>query len=235
MPKLILTSVLALIAALALPLAFAEDVAPDAQLKAVTLEVIAIIRQDKDIKAGDPTKVANLVETKILPHFDFNRMTQLAAARGWNLATPEQQKALTAEFKTLLVRTYSTALSGYRDQVIEFKPLRAAAGDTDVTVKSVIRQSGAAPLAMDYDLEHLATGWMVYDIKIDGVSLVTTYRESFAATVRDSGVAGLIKTLSDKNQHGDAANRPRQQGAFYMQGMLVQAFAPRLLFSSYSR
>jgi phospholipid transport system substrate-binding protein len=200
MQKIILNSMLALIATLAVPFALAEDAAPDVQLKAVTLEVIAIIKQDKGIKAGDPAKVATLVETKILPHFDFNRMTQIAAARSWNLATPEQQKALTAEFKTLLVRTYSIALSNYRDQVIEFKPLRAAPGDTDVTVKTVIKQSGTMPQAMDYDMERLPTGWMVYDIKIEGVSLITTYRETFAGTVRESGVEGLIKSLSDKNR-----------------------------------
>ena len=139
MRKIVLKSALMLILALAAPLSIAQDVAPVVLLKAVTLEVIAIIKQDKDIQAGNPAKVADLVQTKILPLFDFTRMTQVAVARNWRLATPEQQKALTTEFETLLVRTYSTALSSYRDQVIEFKRLHAASGDTDVTVKSVIK------------------------------------------------------------------------------------------------
>ena len=138
MQKIVFKFALVLIAALAAPFSFAQDAAPDVLLKTVTLEVIAIIRQDKDIQAGNPAKVADLVETRILPLFDFSRMTQIAVARNWRLATPEQQKALTTQFRTLLVRTYSIALSSYRDQVIEFKPLRAAAGDTEVTVKSVI-------------------------------------------------------------------------------------------------
>ena len=212
MRQTILQSALALAAALAAPFCFAQDVAPDVLLKAVTLEVIALIGQDKDIQAGNPAKVANLVETKILPHFDFTHMTQIAAARSWRLATPEQRKALTTEFKTLLVRTYSTALSSYRDQVIEFKPLRAAPGDVEVTVKSLVRQSGTAPLTIDYSMEHLAAGWKVYDITIEGVSMVTTYRETFASIVRESGVDGLIKTLSEKNRQTDARS-PRVSAA----------------------
>jgi len=203
MRKIVLKSALVLISALAAPLPLAQDVAPDVLLKAVTLEVIAIIRQDKDIQAGNPAKVADLVETRILPLFDFTRITQIAVARNWRLATPEQQKALTTEFKTLLVRTYSTALSSYRDQAIEFKRLRAASGDTEVTVKSVIRQPGTVPLTMDYDMEKTTAGWKVYDVKIEGVSLITTYRETFAGIVRGGGVEGLIKSLSGKNRQGD--------------------------------
>jgi phospholipid transport system substrate-binding protein len=182
----------------------AQDVAPDVLLSAVTLEVIAIIRQDKDFQAGNPTKVADLVETKILPHFDFARMTRIAVARNWRLATPEQQKALTAEFKTLLVRTYSTALSSYRDQVIEYKPLRAAPGATEVTVKSEIKQPGTERMTIDYDIEKTPAGWKVYDIKVAGISLVSTYRESFSSRVRDGGIEGLIKSLSDKNRQDDS-------------------------------
>jgi phospholipid transport system substrate-binding protein len=204
MNRTVLSLVIALASILAAPCYSAQDEAPDVLLKAVTAEVLAVIRQDKEIQAGNPAKVATLVETRILPHFNFEHMTQIAAARSWPLATPAQQAALTAEFKTLLVRTYSTALSSYRDQVIEFKPLRAAAADTDVTVRSLIRQSGTAPLAMDYDMEHLATGWKVYDIKIEGASLVSTYRESFAGIVRERGVDGLIQSLSDKNRAGEA-------------------------------
>jgi len=204
MHRIVAKSALLLLATLATAFALADDVAPDVLLKSVTEEVIAIIKLDKDIQAGSPAKVAGLVETRILPHFDFPRMTQIAAARSWRLATPEQQQALTVEFKTLLVRTYSTALSGYRDQVIEFRPLRSAPGDSEVTVKSLVRQSGMPPLPIDYDMERLATGWKVYDIKIEGVSMVTTYRETFAGIVRNSGVDGLIKSLADKNRQGDS-------------------------------
>lgn len=202
MQKIALGSALALISALAAPFAPAQDVAPDVLLKAVTSEVIAIIRQDKDIQAGDPAKVADLVETRILPLFDFTRMTRIAVARNWRLATAEQQQALTLEFKTLLVRTYSTALSSYRDQVIEYKPLRLTPDATEVTVRSDVRQSGKERMTIDYDMEKTPAGWKVYDVKIAGVSLVTTYRDTFAGRVRDSGIEGLIKSLSDKNRKG---------------------------------
>ena len=202
MQKIVLKSALVLISALAAPFSLAQAVAPDVLLNAVTSEVIAIIRQDKDIQAGDPAKVADLVETRILPLFDFTRMTRIAVARNWRLATPEQQKALTLEFKTLLVRTYSTALSSYRDQVIEYKPLRVAPDATEVTVRSDVQQSGAERLTIDYDMEKTPAGWKVYDIKIAGVSLVTTYRGTFAGKVRDGGIEGLIKSLSDKNRQG---------------------------------
>jgi len=199
---LIFESVLVLLSALAAPLSLAQDVAPDVLLKAVISEVIATIRQDKDIQAGNPAKVADLVETRILPHFDFSRMTQIAVARNWQLATPGQQEALTFEFKTLLVRTYSTALSSYRDQEIEYKPLRAAPGATEVTVKSEVRQAGRERVTIDYKMTKLSSGWKVYDIQLAGVSLVTTYRDTFASRVRDSGIEGLIKALSDKNRQG---------------------------------
>ena len=202
MQKIVLKSALVLISALAAPFSLAQAVAPDVLLNAVTSEVIAIIRQDKDIQAGDPAKVADLVETRILPLFDFTRMTQIAVARNWRLATPEQQKALTLEFKTLLVRTYSTALSSYRDQVIEYKPLRLTPDATEVTVRSDVRQAGGERMTIDYDMEKTPAGWKVYDVKITGVSLVTTYRDTFAGKVRNSGIEGLIKSLSDKNRQG---------------------------------
>jgi len=196
-------SALVLISALAAPCALAQDVAPDALLSSITTEVIAIIKQDAAIQAGNTAKVADLVETRILPHFDFTRMTQIAVARNWRLATPEQQVALTTEFKTLLVHTYSTALSSYRDQVIEYKPLRAAPGATEVTVRSEVRQSGRERLSIDYDMEKQPAGWKVYDIKIAGISMVTTYRDTFAGKVRDGGIEGLIKSLWDKNRQSE--------------------------------
>src|SRR5678816_3529718 len=163
----------ALALAVTTPAALAQGEAPDALLKAVTADVIVLIRQDKDIQAGNPAKVAEVVETRILPLFDFTRMTQLAVARNWRAASTEQQTSLTAEFRTLLVRTYSTALSSYRDQIIEFKPLRMAPGDAEATVKSVVKQPGIDPLTIDYDMSRTASGWKVYDIKIDGISSVS--------------------------------------------------------------
>jgi phospholipid transport system substrate-binding protein len=180
--------------------ALAQEVAPDVQVKNVTMEVIGIIKQDKDIQAGNSRKIASIVETRILPHFNFARMTQIAVAVNWRRATPEQQKALTEEFKTLLVRTYSNALSLYRDQAIEFKPIRMRPDDTEVTVKSDIRQRGAQTVTLDYDMAKTPSGWKVFDVKVSGVSLITNYREDFAAQVRESGIDGLIKVLVSKNR-----------------------------------
>lgn len=178
----------------------AQDVAPDVLVRSITTEVIEIIKQDKDIQAGNSKKIADLVEKRIVPHFSFAHMTRIAVAVNWRRATPEQQKALAEEFKTLLVRTYSNALSLYRDQAIEFKPLRMRPDDVDVTVKSEIRQKGAQPVTLYYDMEKTPAGWKVYDVKVSGVSLITNYREDFAAQVRESGIDGLIKTLVSKNR-----------------------------------
>ncbi|MBI2317581.1 MAG: ABC transporter substrate-binding protein [Betaproteobacteria bacterium] len=201
-----LTLLLALV--LAAPLSIACDEAPDAMMNAVTAEVMSILRHDKDLQAGSPAKVAELIETRIQPLFDFARMTRIAAARSWRLATPEQQSMLTAEFKTLLVRTYFVALANYRDQAIEFKRLRMAPGDTVVKVKSEVSQPGRERIAIDYDMERTGADWKIYDIKVGGVSLIATYRETFAEAVRDEGLDGLIKSLSDKNRQASAAIKP---------------------------
>src|SRR6266849_4011900 len=188
--------------ALLIPLAHAQQpVAPDVLVKSITEEVIAILKQDKDIQAGDTKKAADLIETKIVPHFNFIRMTRIAMGRNWRLASPEQQKVLADEFKTLLVRTYSTALSNYRDQQIDYKPLRAKPEDTEVTVRSEVKQSGSSqPVGIDYEMEKTPSGWKVYDVKVGGVSLVTTYRDTFASEVREHGVDGLIESLVAKNR-----------------------------------
>ena len=186
------------VAAVAPALAPTQNVSPDVLLNTVTSEVVAIIKQDGNI-LGNPAKVAELVESRILPHFDFARMTQLAMGRNWRLATPEQQKTLIVEFKTLLVRTYSSALSSYRDEAIEYSPLRAAPDATEITVRSSVKQPGRERMSLDYDMEKTPAGWKVYDIKIAGASLITTYRETFAGRVRDGGIEGLIKALSEKN------------------------------------
>jgi phospholipid transport system substrate-binding protein len=171
-----------------------------ALVKNVTQEVIGIVKQDRDIQAGNQKKTVALVEEKVLPHFDFNRMTALAMGQNWRKATPEQQGLLVEQFKTLLVRTYSTALSSYRNQVIDFKPLRAQPADTDVTVRSDVKQPGGEPVSIDYSLEKTPAGWKVYDVVVGGVSLVTTYRDTFTSEVRANGIDGLIKALSDKNR-----------------------------------
>jgi phospholipid transport system substrate-binding protein len=181
--------------------AIAQDAqAPDALVKDVTQEVLAIVKQDKEIQSGNTKKTIALVEQKVLPHFNFTRMTALAMGSNWRKATPEQQKVLVDQFRTLLVRTYSTAITSYRNQVIEFKPLRAAPSDGDVVVRSEVRQSGTEPVSIDYSLEKTAAGWKVYDVVVGGVSLVTTYRDTFANEVRTGGVDGLIKNLDGKNR-----------------------------------
>jgi len=187
-------------AALAVPGASAQDLTPDALVKTVTQDVISVIKEDKAIQAGDRRKTIALVEEKVLPHFNFTRMTALAMGANWRKATPEQQQALVNEFRTLLVRTYSTALSAYRNQVIEVKPLRAKPDDADVTVRSEVKQSGTEPVTLDYSMEKTPNGWKVYDVTVGGVSLVTTYRDAFANEVRNVGVDGLIKALADKNR-----------------------------------
>jgi phospholipid transport system substrate-binding protein len=185
---------------LAIPSAQAQEVRPDVLLKTMSDEVIAELRKDKAIQAGDSAKIAALVESKIVPHFDFRRITQIAVGASWRRATSEQQERLTQEFKTLLVRTYSGALASYRDQTIEFRPLRARPDDTEVTVRSQIRQSGAEPIAIEYDLAKTGEQWKVFDVRINGISLVATYRTAFAEEVSNRGVDGLINLLSRKNR-----------------------------------
>lgn len=180
---------------------------PDALMNAVTTEVLGTLR--KDAAAGVATNVALLIETQILPLFDFPQMTRDAVARNWRLASEEQQGALVAQFRTLLVRTYSSALTDYRDQDIEYKPLRMLPGDSDALVRSSIRRRGAETMTIDYDMENTLTGWKVHDVKVAGVSLVISYRESFAAAVRKDGIDGLIKSLAEKNRENEA--RPKEK------------------------
>lgn len=176
------------------------DVAPDVLARSVTDEVLAIVRADKELQAGNPQKVAQLVESKVLPHFNFVQMTQLAVGRNWRQASPEQQKVLVEEFKTLLVRTYTTAFTGYRNQTIEYRPLRMAPADTDVVVKSLIKQPAGQPIAIDYSMSKSTGAWKVYDVKIEGISLVENYRNTFNNEIQRTGVDGLIRALTDKNK-----------------------------------
>ena len=179
--------------------AFAQD-APDALVKTVTLEVVDLITKDKEIKSGNRAKLIEVIEAKVLPHFNFTAMTALAMGQNWAKATPEQKKLLTDQFKTLLVRTYASALAAYSEQKFDFRPLRAKPTDTDVTVNVRVIQPGAQAVTIDYSMEKTANGWKVYDVMVGGVSLVANYRTEFANTVRNSGIDGLIKDLQTKNR-----------------------------------
>ncbi|MDD5367145.1 MAG: ABC transporter substrate-binding protein [Gallionellaceae bacterium] len=187
------------VALLASPAAFAAA-APDTLARNTTNEVIQIVKQDDDIKNGRSSKVYALVETKILPHFDFQRMAKLAVARNWNIATPEQQQTLVDEFRSLLVRTYAASISSVSDYKVDFKPLRMASGDTDVIINSEVSKPGAPPITIDYRMEKMGEDWKVYDVVVDGVSLVTVYRNSFSSEVRRGGIDGLIQALTRRNQ-----------------------------------
>ena len=174
--------------------------APDAMVKRVSQDVLATIKSDPLIQAGNEARIREVIEVKLIPNFDFARMTALAMGKNWRAATPEQQKRVTDEFKTLLVRTYSGALSKYRDETVDYKPLRMNPGDTDVTVRTLVMKSGGQPVQIDYNLTKAADGWKVFDVVIGGVSLVTNYRDEFNEQVRNGGIDGLVKTLSDRNR-----------------------------------
>ena len=176
-----------------------EILAPDLLVKTVTLEVVDIIQKDKDIQKGDRKKVIALIESKVLPHFNFPAMTASAVGRNWDKASADQKARLMEEFKTLLVRTYSSALASYSNQKFDFRPLRAKPTDTDVTVYVRILQSGTEPVTIDYDMEKRPGGWKVWDVRVGGISLVANYRTEFDNQIRENGVEGLIKTLYAKN------------------------------------
>ena len=187
--------------------ALAQEDSPDAMIKKVTEDVLTIVRQDKDIQGGNTRKAIDLVETKVLPNFSFQRMTALAVGRDWNKASADQKKVLADEFKTLLVRTYSNALTGYKDQTIRYKPTKMQSGDTDVLVRTEIVQPGNKPIPLDYSLEKQADGWKVYDVVVAGVSLVTNYRDTFSQEVRANGIDGLTQMLATKNKQMEAGKK----------------------------
>ena len=200
---------LALVAGFNATPALAVDTPPDVLARTTTHEVLAILKQDKEVQGGNLNKVHQLVEAKILPIFDFNRMTQLVIGKYWPRATAEQKQSLVVQFRNLLVRTYSGALMAYTDQSIEYKPLVLKPDATDVTVHSEIHQPGAQPIPIDYSMYKTAFGWKVYDVTIDGVSLVTNYRSSFSSEIRQKGIDGLIKTLADQSSQNSDNAVPR--------------------------
>ncbi len=192
------------LAAMALLLALASAAsaqeAPDVLVKRVANEVQQIVKTDPKVQAGDQQRIREVIETKLLPNFDFEKMTALGMGRNWRQATPEQQKQLIDQFRALLVRTYSGALAQYRDQVMDFKPLRGDANATDVIVRSEVIRTGQVPVQIDYGMTKTASGWKVADVIVGGISLVTNYRDEFNEQIKNGGIDGLIKTLSAKNQ-----------------------------------
>jgi len=186
--------------------AFAQE-APDVLVQRVTEEVLEIIRNDREIQNGSTNKVIDLVDKKVLPHFNFQHMTALAMGKEWRKASPQQQQQLTAEFKTLLVRTYANALTGYKNQKVVYKPLKMTPADTDVLVRTEVLHPGSKPVQLDYSLEKMDAGWKVYDVVVAGISLVTNYRDQFAQEVRNGGVDGLIASIANKNKSLEAGQK----------------------------
>ena len=181
-------------------LALAQEMAPDVLVRTVTEDVLAAVRQDRDIQNGNTQKTIALIQTKVLPYFNFQRMTALAVGRDWRQATPQQKEQLARQFQDLLVRTYSNALNSYRDQTVRYRPFKMNPGDTDVLVRTEVLQPGGRPIQLDYSLEKADKGWKVYDVVVAGVSLVTNYRENFAQEIRAGGIDGLIRSLEAKNK-----------------------------------
>jgi len=180
-------------------LAFAQDAGPEALVKKMTEEVLAAIKSDQQLAAGDKQKAIKLAEEKILPHVDFEEATRLAVGRGWKEATPEQRKKLIAEFRSMLVRTYSNAIGTYEGQTMKVLPSRVKPTDDDATVRNQFIRPGGKPVLVDYSMRKRDAGWKIYDIVVEGVSLVLTYRSEFDAVVKQDGVDGLIKRLAQKN------------------------------------
>jgi phospholipid transport system substrate-binding protein len=178
--------------------------APDALIKQVSTDVIDAVKADKAIQAGDTKKIIGLVDSMILPHVNFQRMTASSVGRYWRQATPEQQKRLQDEFKALLVRTYAGALTQVKDQTVELKPMRSKAEDTEVVVKTEVKGKGD-PIQLDYRLEKASDSWKIYDVNVLGVWLVENYRSSFAQEINASGIDGLIAKLAEKNKLASAA------------------------------
>jgi phospholipid transport system substrate-binding protein len=200
---------LALSVAAVSPLAaFAADAsAPDQLIRQLSIETLEAVKSDKAIQGGDVNKIMQLVDTKVMPHVDFQRITASAVGRFWRQATPDQKQRLQDEFKTLLVRTYAGALTQVKDQTIALKPLRAAAEDTEVVVKTEIRGPGRDPIQLDYRLEKTDGGWKIYDVNVLGIWLADQYRNSFAQEINANGIDGLIKALAERNAAKPAAKK----------------------------
>ncbi len=189
------------------PATWSVETRPDTLVDNTAQEVLTIIRQDKDIKSGNKAKLLDLVETKILPHFNFTRMTRLAMGKNWRKAAPQQQREIVNQFRTLLVRTYYKALSVYSDYNLKVTPLKGIAENEDITVKTQVMKSHGKAVHINYSMEKTSNGWKVYDITVAGVSLVINYRSSFNSQIRKGGIEGLLKTLTEKNRRLDAKDK----------------------------
>ncbi|HXL76927.1 MAG TPA: ABC transporter substrate-binding protein [Burkholderiales bacterium] len=192
-------AIFACLMALALPARAQQDLGPEELVRKVTQDVLDAIRSDKQLAAGDKQKALKLAEEKVLPLIDFEEAARLAVGRAWAQATPEQRKKLVEEFRRMLVRTYSNAISAYEGQTMKVLPVRMKPGDTEVTVHNQYIRAGGTPLPVDYQMHKTDQGWKIYDITVEGVSLVLTYRSEFDAVVKQSGIDGLIKRLEEKN------------------------------------
>ena len=176
-----------------------QELGPEELVKKITDDVLAAIKSDKQLAAGDKQKALKLAEEKILPHVDFQEATRLAVGRSWNQASPEQKKKLVDEFRSMLVRTYSNAIDAYQGQTMKVLPSRNKPGDTDATVRNQFVRAGGKPVQVDYQMRKSDKGWKIYDISVEGISLVLTYRSEFDAVVKQEGIDGLIKRLGQKN------------------------------------
>jgi phospholipid transport system substrate-binding protein len=183
---------------------------PDQLVRGVADDVLKIIRQDPELRAGSQSRMADLIEQKIAPHFDFERMTRLAVGKNWRQASPDQQRSLVQEFRNLLVRSYSAAYSAYKEVAVDVRPLRLQPSDEDVQVRTQIKLPGdVPPVSVDYSMYKSPASWKVYDVAVDGVSLVTTYRSSFSEQIRQNGIDGLVKSLQDMNaRKAEPAKKP---------------------------
>ena len=189
------------------PTTWASEIRPDILVINTAEEILAIIKRDKDIQSGNKAKMLDLVETKILPHFNFTRMTRLAMGKNWRKAAPGQQREIVNQFRTLLVRTYYKALSVYSDHTIKVTPLKNIDGNKDVTVKTQLIQNQGKAVQIDYSMEKNGSSWKVYDVTVAGISLVINYRGSFNSQIRKGGVDGLLKTLTEKNRKLEAKDK----------------------------
>ncbi|MBC8007668.1 MAG: ABC transporter substrate-binding protein [Prolixibacteraceae bacterium] len=180
--------------------AAAENVPPDVLVRKTTEDVLSVVRSDKEIRSGDVDRIVQLIEEKVAPHFDFQRMTRLAVGRAWREATPPQREALVKEFRTLLVRSYSAAFTAYTGIAVEYRPYKMNPGETETTVQTLIKlPGGAPPMGVDYDMGSTRDGWKVYDVRVAGASLIINYRNLFAQEIQKGGIDALIKSLVDKN------------------------------------
>ncbi len=189
-----------------------QELGPEELVKKVTEDVLAAIKTDKDLAAGDKQKALKLAEEKILPLIDFDEATRLAVGRAWPQATPEQKKKLVSEFRSMLVRTYSNALEGYQGQNMKVLPSRTKPGDTEATVRNQYTRPGGKPVPIDYQMRKTDQGWKIYDITVEGISLVLTYRSEFDVVVKQNGIDGLIKRLGEKNTPAKIGDTPAKTG-----------------------